>query len=294
MHIEKLHHLDKQQMSEVKELVSICLEAERLSRELYLGNDMNLYENLDSFFLLYDQQQLISVLTIFQMNEREAEISGYTLPDKRKKGCFTTLLDAAEEELLDFDIYDMTFVVEPGSTSGKMTVLSFGASFIKSEYLLSLKIEDYTSKYSEFLSNLNFIVNPLTSKDIMQAAYIHSEIFEREFHESEELMQNVLESDSMVCYGAKLEEELIGMCNVSYGKENASIFGYGILPGFQGKGYGKGLINYVLKQLMKEKIGEVTLQVSSNSKNAMKIYNFLGFQVVSQYDYYGCQIEFEE
>ncbi len=294
MHLEKLHQLDKQQKIEVKKLVSKCLTADGLSRELYLDNDMNLYENLDSFFLLYDQKQLVSVLTIFQMNEREAEISGYTLPDKRKKGYFTALLNAAEEELLDFDIYDMVFVAEPNSTSGKMAALSLGASFIKSEYLLRLKLEDYTKKYSEFLSNLNFIVTPLTSKDIMQAAYIHSEIFKTEFQESEELIQNVLESDCMVCYGAKLEEELIGICNVNYGKNKASIFGYGVIPRFQGKGYGKGLINYVLRQLIKDKVSEVTLQVSSNSKNAMKIYNYLGFQIVTQYDYYGCQIELEE
>ncbi|GAA4652882.1 GNAT family N-acetyltransferase [Anaerocolumna aminovalerica] len=294
MHLEKLHQLDKQQKIEVKKLVSKCLTADGLSRELYLDNDMNLYENLDSFFLLYDQKQLVSVLTIFQMNEREAEISGYTLPDKRKKGYFTALLNAAEEELLDFDIYDMVFVAEPNSTSGKMAALSLGASFIKSEYLLRLKLEDYTKKYSEFLSNLNFIVKPLTSKDIMQAAYIHSEIFKTEFQESEELIQNILESDCMVCYGAKLEEELIGICNVNYGKNKASIFGYGVIPRFQGKGYGKGLINYVLRQLIKDKVSEVTLQVSSNSKNAMKIYNYLGFQIVTQYDYYGCQIELEE
>jgi len=93
MHLEKLHQLDKQQKLEVKKLVSNCLTTDGLSRELYLDNDMNLYENLDSFFLLYDQQQLVSVLTIFQLNEREAEISGYTLPDKRKKGYFTTLLN---------------------------------------------------------------------------------------------------------------------------------------------------------------------------------------------------------
>ncbi|WP_097014663.1 GNAT family N-acetyltransferase [Anaerocolumna aminovalerica] len=294
MHLEKLHQLDKQQKLEVKKLVSNCLTTDGLSRELYLDNDMNLYENLDSFFLLYDQQQLVSVLTIFQLNEREAEISGYTLPDKRKKGYFTTLLNAAEEELLDFDIYDMVFVAEPNSICGKMTALSLGASFIKSEYLLRLKLEDYTKKYSEFLSNLNFIVTPLTSKDIMQAAYIHSEIFKTEFHQSEELIQNVLESDCMVCYGAKLEDELIGICNVNNGKNKASIFGYGVMPRLQGKGYGKGLINYVLRQLIKEKVNEVTLQVSSNSKKAMRIYNYLGFQVVTQYDYYGYQIELEK
>lgn len=294
MHLEKLHHLDEQQRIEVEKLVSNCLTADGLSRELYLDNDMNLYENLDSFFLLYDQQQLVSVLTIFQINERQAEISGYTLPEKRKKGYFTTLLNAAEDELLDFDIYDMIFVVEPNSAGGKMAALSYGGTFLKSEYLLSLKLEDYTKKYSEFLSNLEFIITPLTSKDIMQAAYIHSEIFKTEFHESEELIQNVLEYDGMVCYVAKLEEELIGICNVNYGKEKASIFAYGVLPRFQGKGYGKGLINSVLKQLIKEKISEVTLQVSSNSKSAIRIYNYLGFQVVTQYDYYGCQIELEE
>lgn len=292
MHIEILHHLEEQQKIEIETLVNICIKADGLSRELYLDNDLNLYENLNSFFLLYDQQQLVSVLTILQMNEREVEISGYTLPDKRKKGYFQAILDAAEEEVLDFDINYIQFVVEPNSDSGKMTALSLGASYIKSEYLLNLKLEDYTKKYSEFLMDLKFVVSPLNYEDIMQAAFIHSEIFNNELEESEELMHNVLDSNSMVCYCAKLGDELIGMLNVNYGKENASIFGYGILPRYQGKGYGIGLINYVLRQLIKEQVTEVNLQVSSNSKKAMEIYNYLGFQVIMQYDYYAYEIEY--
>ena len=294
MNIEKLHQLKEEQKIEVKTLVNNCLKADGLNRELYLDNDINLYENLDSFYLLYDQKQLVSVLTILQMNEREVEVSGYTLPDKRKKGYFEALLDVAEDEVLDFGINYIQFVIEPNSSSGKMAASSLEASYTKSEYLLSLKLEDYTKKHSEFLLDLKFMVSPLTYRGIMQAAYIHSEIFNNELEESEKLMQNVLDTNTMVCYCAKLGDELIGICNVNYGKEKASIFGYGILPKYQGKGYGIGLINYVLRQLIEEKITEVTLQVSSNSKKAMKIYDYLGFQVISQYDYYGYDIELEE
>jgi len=46
--------------------------------------------------------------------------------------------------------------------------------------------------------------------------------------------------------------------------------------------------------LIKEKVEEVTLQVNSNSKKAMRIYNYLGFQIISQYDYYDYKIELEE
>jgi hypothetical protein len=34
--------------------------------------------------------------------------------------------------------------------------------------------------------------------------------------------------------------------------------------------------------------------VNSKSKKAIKIYNTIGFQVVTQYDYYGYEIEEEE
>lgn len=291
MHIEKLHQLDKEQKMEVKLLVNTCLREDGLSRELYLEDDINFYENFNSFLLLYDQQQLVSVLTIFLMNEREVEISGYTLPSKRRKGFFTMLLDVAEDELLDLDIDFIQFVMEPSSTSGKMAAIALGASYIKSEYLLNLKLKDFEKKNNEFLTDLNFRVCPLLAKDILQAANIHSEIFYTELVESEELIQNVWNSDCMECYCAKIDDELIGICNVNYGKENASIFGYGILPVYQGNGYGMGLINYVLRQLIKEKMKEVNLQVNSNSKKAMKIYNTIGFQVITQYDYYGYEIE---
>lgn len=294
MHIEKLLQLDEEKKSEVESLVNSCLREDGLSRELYLEDDINFYENFNSFFLLYEQQQLVSVLTIFLMSGREVEISGYTLPSKRRKGLFTLLLDAAEEELLDLDINNIQLVIEPSSTSGKLAAIALGASYLYSEYLLNLKLEEYEKKPIPLLTDFDFKVSRLLAKDIIQAAYIHAEIFNTDLEVSEELIQNVWNSNCMVCYGAKLKDKLIGICNVNYSKENASIFGYGILPVYQGNGYGIGLFDYVLRQLIIEKKNEVNLQVNSKSKKAIKIYNTIGFQVVTQYDYYGYEIEEEE
>jgi hypothetical protein len=136
MNILQLHKLNKKQKKEIEQLVGVCLEFDHIERTFYLDNNLNYYENLDCFFLLYEGKNLISVLTILQPSEVAAEISAYTLPTLRRKGYFKELLKNALDTLAKFPIYDILFVVEPNSFEGLKAVKASGGNYIKSEYLL--------------------------------------------------------------------------------------------------------------------------------------------------------------
>jgi predicted acetyltransferase len=144
MEILQLHVLNKTQKSDVETLVNKCIKKDELERTMYLENDMNFYENLDSFYLLYDKKKLLSVLTILAPNETEAEITAYTLPSERKKGYFNTLLDLALDELAGYEIQRVLFVVEPKSQSGLLTLEAIGTEYLKSEFLLSKDLTEFT------------------------------------------------------------------------------------------------------------------------------------------------------
>ncbi len=122
MKILQLHKLNKLQIKDIVDLVQECLKEDGLERTLYLSNDINFYVNLDSFYLMYDEKRLVSVLTIFEPLDDEAEITAYTLPSERKKGYFTALFHEAVEELKRFELSRILFVVEPQSVSGLSTL----------------------------------------------------------------------------------------------------------------------------------------------------------------------------
>jgi len=282
MKILQLHKLNKQQIKDIVDLVKECLKEDGLERTLYLSNDINFYVNLDSFYLMYDEKRLVSVLTIFEPLEDEAEITAYTLPSERNKGYFKALFRKAVEELKRFTLYRILFVVEPKSVSGISALKAIKTAYSKSEYLLFFQSDNKEVKDFGSIIKLNEI-----SRDKQEeAAALSSEIFNTDIEETMDVIEIAMNSKFMKCYGAYIKNNLTGICNISYGQDQASIFGFGIAPAFQGKGYGRLFLNQVMDMLHNKEIKSLTLHVGSDNKRAFSLYTSVGFTIQTQYDYY--------
>ena len=291
--IQQLHQLNEKQIFDIEELVQVCLLADGLERTLYLKNDLNFYENLDSFYLLYDKKKLVSVLTIVQPLEDEAEISAYTLPVERNKGYFTALLDYAEEELVGYDIIRILFIVEAGSMDGVYALKACKAKYVSSEYLLMLDMIEGKA-CGEAYKKLPLIELVMLQPLILnEAAKLSAEIFDTEIESSLSLLNSALESEQIESYCAYLSKDMIGICNVNYGVNQASLFGLGVSPQYQGKGYGRILLNLILTKIADRKTVFLTLQVGSENEKAFTLYKSSGFLIKTQYDYYEYMIECE-
>ena len=73
--------------------------------------------------------------------------------------------------------------------------------------------------------------------------------------------QHILKAENIIQYSAVLDNKLIGMAAVSFESGEASIFGFGISPQYQGKGFGKELISLILEDLDKRGINDITIEV---------------------------------
>ncbi|WMJ88769.1 GNAT family N-acetyltransferase [Anaerocolumna sp. MB42-C2] len=287
MNVLKLHVLNEKQKNEIDNLVRECLKEEKLERTLYMESDINYYINMDSFFLLYNEQKLVSVLTVFQPLKEEAEINAYTLPTERKKGYFDILLSYAEAELCEFGVKKIIFVVEPESKSGMAALKTYDTNYYKSEYLLKLD----TDNISQELTHVDFNLNEITLDQRLDAVNLSHEIFDIELEEAFDIIDTAMAVETMHCYGFYAGNSLLGICNVNYGENSASIFGFGIKPDDQGKGYGRILLNFILVTVKKYKKSSIILQVGSENKRAFLLYQSVGFQILKQYDYYEYFIE---
>jgi ribosomal protein S18 acetylase RimI-like enzyme len=295
MKILQLQKLNPKQIKDVETLVKECLQADGLERTIYLGNDVNYYVNLRSFFLLYDNERLVSVIAIFAPTYEEAELTAYTLPTERKKGYFKTLLKEVKAELLRFnDIRRVLFVIEPKSESGIASVKALKAEYAKSEYLLSYQFpESYDlaeSKPGILKKEDKIILKELIEDNLQEAVKLSSTIFQTDEEEVFEIIRLSMTTDYMKCYGAYLGMRLCGICNISFGTEHASIFSFGISPEVQGKGFGRSLLKQVLGLIQSKNYNTVKLHVSSENKRAFKLYTSEGFTIQTQYDYYEYKI----
>lgn len=294
MKILQLHKLNTQQIKDVEALVDECLKADGLERTIYLDNDINFYVNLDSFFLLYEENRLVSVLAIFEPLEEEAEITAYTLPSERRKGYFKALLLQAEIELLRFDLQRVLFATEPGSESGLAVLKGLKANYSKSEYLLGYQFHKSDNYFSIKSSVENtdelILLKELTPDRIDEAAELSSLIFNADINETRDVIELSMHSGYMECYGAYIGGQLSGICNISLGADRASIFGFGISPELQGKGHGRRLLKQVMALIKSRNLNSVTLHVGSENNCAYNLYTSEGFQIQTQYDYFEYRI----
>lgn len=298
MKLVKLHSLSIGQKKAIEELVAVCLEFDKLERTLYLENDLNFYENLDSFYLLYEKSRLISVLTIIEPYMDIAEVSAYTLPEYRRKGCFTKLFYKAADELEGYDIFSIQFVIEPVSESGILTAKAFEAVYERSDYLLQLKINTVSETWKRYqkeetLANQSkgWILRAIKEEEASEAVKLHQDIFKNSLEEAEYIIRCGLDSKDMECYGFFQGNLLKGLCNLSLHSETASIFGLGIMLSERGKGYGSVLLYQVIKQAEEKGKKCITLEVASESIEAFTLYKNCGFEIKTQYDYYNCDLD---
>jgi len=281
--IKALSKTSKKVTKQIREVEVICKIHDKTSGNIYLDKSLNFHKAMKSLFLFYSDNKLISILSIFMPAEKEAEISAYTLPDYRQKGYFKKLLHEAIEELNKYNQVRLLFVCEPQSNDGKSVMKELRARLDFTEYCLRFK--GYTGSLDKqqfsriklreaYLSDLEAIVE------------LSQQIFNCNYKDSKSVISKSLKSGSRTQYIAILDGNFIGIVAVSFDNDEASIFGLGISPQHQGKGYGKELLNLILEDLKKKDIQNVFIEVDSTNKNAFNLYLKCGFEVETSYDYY--------
>lgn len=283
MYIKSLNRLDPISEKEMKEVYLCCKEHDKLKGNLYLDGSVNFDQGIKYLYLLYEENKLVSFLFMFIPTREEAEISAYTLPDYRRRGYFKRLLSEAVEELKRYDIKDVLFVCENQSLSGKEIIDSLGADYDFTEYYMKFdKTSNVLDKSNEFRTQFYL---PERS-DIKRLAYVSAQVFEEDCVDEEEFITNCFNSTNRKNYATVLGDQIIGIGSGYFGYEEVAIYGLGILPEFQGKGYGRELILHIVKHLLENGHDNITIEVESKNTPAFNLYKSSGFIIETAFDYY--------
>jgi len=268
-------------VNEVHHLEQICKDQDNLKGSIFVDTTMNFNQEMKSIFLMYDGNQLISLLTMFVPTQHEAEITALTLPSQRGKGYFKELLSKAVQELIKYEIPEVLFVLESQSITGKQVVQHLAAQYDFTEY--SMRLDD--RKYVSLNSNRLKYLKP-SEEDIKRLIEISMRIFEDSYEDTQGIIVNIFQSATRDQYLGILNDEIIGMGSSSRDGDEVSIFGFGITPEFRNKGYGYDLLHLIVEQLKRSGIREIVIEVDSNNAHAFKLYQKFGFQIEIAFEYY--------
>jgi len=128
MIIKELVKASEEVIKEIRQLEIACKDYDKLTGDIFLDSSLNFNPYMKNIFLLYEDDKLVSLLTMFIPTQTEAEISSFTLPKYRQKGYFKALFVKASNELKKYEVQDVLFVCEPQSFSGKAVIKKLKAS----------------------------------------------------------------------------------------------------------------------------------------------------------------------
>jgi ribosomal protein S18 acetylase RimI-like enzyme len=281
--IKELNQSNEGLPQQVKGLAEACSQQDGVPEELGLDTSFNFNPDMNSIFLMYEGERLISALTVFAPSCEEGEISAMTLPEYRGRGCFTELVKRAEEELKKYGVEDILFVCEGRSATGKAAIAKqqgkyqFTEDSLRYNHSMDERIKAY--EYKTKLRKAGF-------DDIESIIKISMAVFHDSYEGAKTLALGTLKAENRQLFLTEAEGQPVAMGASSKGEDATSIHGLGVLPEHQGKGYGKEILYSILNKLLEQGVENMLLEVESRNNRAYQLYRNTGFEVENSWEYY--------
>jgi ribosomal protein S18 acetylase RimI-like enzyme len=266
-------------LQEIAELAEVCQQYEHLEMKLNWNVLRRRPEQEVNDFLYYEGGKLVGYLALFCFNTQEAEVSGMVHPEYRRRGIFSHLFQAVTEEVQRRNVPQILCIVEHSSQAGQAFVRKLDARFHHSEYKMQLTEPRLPGQGIEGLT-----FRQAQAEDGMILAHITAVAFG--MPRSEVTWYSQGPQPERPSYLAQVGDVYVGKLDVSLSDQEALILGFGVLPEFQRRGYGRQLLAYTIQELLKAGKRQIALEVVTDNQNALSLYQSCGFEVVTSYDYY--------
>lgn len=273
--------LDATEISEIKRLAQLCNQHEKLDLKLNWSilHDRPVDQLND--FLYYVDGQLVGFLALFSFNSQEGEISGMVHPAYRQRGIFSTLFEAACQECRSRGLPTLLLIVEQASPAGQAFARHLSTTYDHSEYkmvLEELRLPNTLSQRLQFRT-----AHP---EDTHAMSRITAQAFKMPENEVNWYTESALSQPNRRYYVGDVDGVIIGKIDVSLSEESGSIFGFAVLPEHQGQGYGRQILARTVQEIFSSGQQNIWLEVSTENKHALSLYQSCGFRETGSYDYY--------
>lgn len=284
MNIERKKSLTANEIQQMKDLAHICGQHDQIdySSDLHVNfltarNNEEIYD-----FLFYDNTQLIGVLSMYDFERpTKLELLGFVHPNYRKQHIGTTLLQTAMKEIRTREANEALLIMNGDSISGKEFAKRLKLPYLYSEYSMVFKTKEgpKTTKHTIQLTLAS-------SESLLDLIELSSKAFGDSVENTATWLQKMMSSPSHQVYSALIDDKVIGTITVSEQEQSTTLSGFAVHPSYQGKGYGKDILSYMVHTLISEGISTIELDVETKNNNALKLYTQCGFEIKTKHDYY--------
>lgn len=131
----------------------------------------------------------------------------------------------------------------------------------------------------------NVVVDPVAAREAAALAAIHSGAFRRTWSSHD--FSALLAQENVFALGVRVKpligvSRLAGFVLVRFAADEAEILTIAVAPGDRRRGYGRLLMEDVIRRLYREHVASLFLEVDRGNKAAVALYGKLGFQIVGR------------
>ncbi len=277
-------YINDKEHKKIKELEDICINEDKVNLKLELeyrtqiNKDYKKDSNDINEFLYYINDKLVGYLGISCFGGNIAEINGMVHPDFRRRKIFTKLVEMAIEECKRRNFNKVLLLGDDKSNSAIEFIKNTKSSYSFSECRMEC------INWIVYENNKDICLSNAKNKDIYQIDNLNEIFFGEGCNEM--ILPEDDEKNNIITYLIQVDDKVIGKIKVSKELNSAFISGFGIIPEYRNKGYGRAALMQVLNYLRNDGINKTALDVEIKNKNALHLYKACGFKEKSTMNYY--------
>ena len=281
--------LTQQQSTALDQLVAACNVHEGTSLRVFpdlepstsVGDSSAEHARPVSQFLCFQDAALIGFAHMDGTTAVEA--SGVVHPAHRRQGIGRRLLAAVTAACRERGLANFLLVCDESAPSGRAFAEAVGARFRFAEY--SLELDPAAASRLGFAEG-PVRLRPATVRDLDTVARLAAAAFADPEDEVRERVERGMREPIQRYFLGMLDDEPIGTLRVSRHDPNIYITAFGVLPVYQRRGYGGQMLRAVIAMLLAGNAGPIFIEVETENRNALTLYQNCGFRQRSQYSYY--------
>lgn len=285
--------LNEEDYESIKKLEAICCDEQNTNLKLELDYKMSLRRNciknkIMTEFLYYENEFLVGYLGLCNFHGTSVEVSGMVDPKFRRRGIFKKLYVLAVEEWQRMGASEVLVLCDHTSLSGLAFIEEIGAEYASSEYKMCVNQKTLQVKHA-LAVKLRLATSEDSAETSRQSSIyfgISEEEADNKQHERDKEKTSLEVDDNFISYMAEVQGEIMGKIHISITNNEGFIYGFGVLPKFRGKGYGREILCSALDIFKRKNVENIFLEVATENKNALELYESCGFEEISVMDYY--------
>ena len=273
--------LNPKQLSAAKTLISTVQSHDGTYRDPYLSNMLNFDHEMPAFFLAYQGEQLVGLLTVYADDE-DVELAILVHPDYRRQGLARKLYANYQAETAKYPIASVIFQTERvflDKHPNLATAWDLVENTDTETWLGRERVPYQLSQQAELTVSL---AQAYHADDI---ARFQTQVFDSDYEVALRYAREAIADADSLLYLLEHSGAVIGSCTIDISTDDNYLYGLAIAPDQQQKGYGTYLVKAVINDLITKNDNPFQIAVEDDNLIAKRLYENIGFTKQTQVVY---------